>query len=270
MMTRRVLIGLFALAMALHVTQLIHASNGAQSQTARSVQHQSIFPLVDSKFSDPAEDSPGISIILDGADEGIRSLLDKECEVAMASRKMRAEEIREAEARGMDIRETAIGGVGIGVAAHPANPVDELTVDQVRKIFDGTIANWKQVGGAQQSISIVTIGAAGSKISGYLTQPFPGEPMRQIASQEKQSLEESNEVALVLVGKTELQPKMKLLAIKKSEQTQGFLPSPKNLNSGLYPFGQPLYLYIDWKHAPDHAKAFFTFCAAGNSRTAGE
>jgi phosphate transport system substrate-binding protein len=263
-----IVIKLFSVVLVLLAAQLIHASTGTQSRTARSELRQSVFPLEGSQFSDPTENGPEISIILDGTDEGIRSLLDQECEVAMASRRMRMEEEREAVARGLDIREMEIGGIGIAVAVHPANPVDELTVGQVREIFDGTLTTWKQVGGENQPISIVTLHAPGSRISGYLTQATRGAPMRQIASQEKDSLGGANEVALVHVGHIGLQPNMKLLAIKRSEKTPGFLPSQGNVNSGSYPFVQPLYLYIDWKHAADQAKAFFSFCAAerGNTR----
>jgi phosphate transport system substrate-binding protein len=265
---RSIVIKLFTVALVLLTAQLIHASTDTQSRTAKSELRQSVFPLVDSQLGDPTENRPEISIILDGTDEGIRSLLDQECEVAMASRRIRKEEEREAEARGLDIREMEIGGIGIAVAVHPTNPVDELTVDQVREIFDGTLTAWKQVGGEHQPISIVTLRAPGSRISGYLTQATRGAPMRQIASQEKDSLGGPNEVALVHVGNMELQPNVKLLAIKRSEKTPGFLPSQGNVNNGLYPFVQPLYLYIDWKHSTDQAKAFFRFCAAerGNTR----
>ncbi len=251
----------------LHASLTIYASNGTQSYPGANQRRQCVIPIMDSHFADLTASKPGISIVHDGTDEGIRSLLNRECELAMASRKMAIDELREAENRGMDIREASIGGVGIAVAVHPANPVDELTVDQVRQIFDGTITTWRQIGGESRSIHIVTVDVQGTGITGYLAQAQPGAPVQQIASQAKHSLEESNEVALVQVGNEGLQPKVKFLAIKKSEQSPGVLPSSENVERRMYPFIQPLYLCIDWKHATDHAKAFFTLCAGQNGHT---
>ncbi len=170
----------------------------------------------------------------------------------------------------MDIRETSIGNIGIAVAVHPTNCVDELTIDQVYKIFDGTFTTWKPTRRGKSINLHTNPWHAESKITGYLSQARPGAPVRQIASYEKQSLEKSNEVALVQVRDTESQPTMKFLAIKKEQQSAGVLPSMREVSSGNYPFIQPLYLYIDWHRATDQAKAFFTFCATQKSKAAGK
>ncbi len=44
----------------------------------------------------------------------------------------------------------------IAVITHPSNPVNSLTLDQVRKIFSGEYANWSQVGGTDMPIQLVT------------------------------------------------------------------------------------------------------------------
>ncbi len=265
METRRaIIIKLVTVLLLFPAAQLTDASNSTQSQPVGKQVRQCLVPLMASHPDNAAESRLGISIIDDGTDEGILALLDRECELAMASRKMGSEEMREAESRGMDIRETRVGGIGMAIAVHPTNPVDELTVDQVRKIFDGTFTAWNQVGGASQAISVVTVCTNDSRITGYFTQARPGAPVQRIASQAKRSLEELNEVALVHVGETELQPKVKFLAIKRSKESAGVLPSPQNVKCGMYPFIQPLYLYIDWKNAADQAKAFFAFCGSQN------
>ena len=47
---------------------------------------------------------------------------------------------------------------GIAVITHPSNPVDELTLDQVRKIYTGEYDNWSQVGGPDQQVNVMTVG----------------------------------------------------------------------------------------------------------------
>jgi phosphate transport system substrate-binding protein len=45
---------------------------------------------------------------------------------------------------------------GIAVILNPANPVANLTMDQIRGIFCGTLRNWKEVGGKDGAITLVS------------------------------------------------------------------------------------------------------------------
>lgn len=45
---------------------------------------------------------------------------------------------------------------GITVIVHPSNPVENLTLDQIRNIFNGVLRNWKEVGGENHSITVVS------------------------------------------------------------------------------------------------------------------
>ncbi len=45
---------------------------------------------------------------------------------------------------------------GIAVVINPANPVSDITVEQIRGLFSGTIKNWKDVGGADKPVTVVS------------------------------------------------------------------------------------------------------------------
>jgi len=45
---------------------------------------------------------------------------------------------------------------GIALVVNPANPVSDLALDQIRNIFNGTTRNWKDVGGADHAITVVS------------------------------------------------------------------------------------------------------------------
>lgn len=45
---------------------------------------------------------------------------------------------------------------GIAVVVNPANPVSNLTLDQVRGLFSGSIANWKEVGGPDHAVAVIS------------------------------------------------------------------------------------------------------------------
>jgi len=54
------------------------------------------------------------------------------------------------------LQKVTVASDGIAMVVHPTNQVAALTTDQIRAIFNGTIANWKEVGGADQPITVVS------------------------------------------------------------------------------------------------------------------
>lgn len=57
-----------------------------------------------------------------------------------------------------DVREEQMDLSGLVVIAHPSNPVNELTTDQIRKIYSGELTNWNQVGGSDIAVKVMTVG----------------------------------------------------------------------------------------------------------------
>jgi hypothetical protein len=57
-----------------------------------------------------------------------------------------------------DVREEQMYLSGLVVIAHPSNPVNELTPDQIRKIYVGEYTNWNQVGGPDIAVKVMTVG----------------------------------------------------------------------------------------------------------------
>jgi phosphate transport system substrate-binding protein len=238
-----------------------------QTQPAAYPSHQPIVRLMDLHPGDRKEGGSAEPIADGSNDEAIRSLLDKKCEVAVTSRKMRREEIKDAEERGLEIKETIAGWVGIAVAVHRTNPINELTADQVRKVIAGEYTMWNEIGGTGHPISIAKAGNYQTATEDDFAQIFLKARFTQIASQIKHLSEEPTAVALIRFEETGIETQTKILAIKKDEQSQAILPSRETVDCGTYPFRHPLYAYIDWKNATDATKAFFNFLAGQSSRT---
>ena len=57
-----------------------------------------------------------------------------------------------------DVREEQMDLSGLVVIVHPSNPVNELTTDQIRKIYSGELTNWNQVGGPDIAVKVMTVG----------------------------------------------------------------------------------------------------------------
>ena len=97
-----------------------------------------------------------ISVTGGGSGTGIAAKLNKTIDIAMASREMEAPEWAKAKAAGLNLNEIAIAYDGITVIVNKSNPVKNLSKEQLREIFMGTINNWKEVGGPDEKIIVLS------------------------------------------------------------------------------------------------------------------
>ena len=107
------------------------------------------------------KDHPQVDIAVFGnslVDEGMKALIAGEADVAMASRKITAQESEAAKVKGLQLDEHVVGYGGIVIITDQQNPVNELSIDQVRKIFTGEIVNWKDINGKDQAITVFKSG----------------------------------------------------------------------------------------------------------------
>jgi len=96
------------------------------------------------------EKNPGINVNVQGGGStaGIQATMNGTCDIGTSSRNLKPAE------RGL--RVTLIALDGIAVILHRDNPIDDLTVEQVRGIFSSRILNWKELGGSDKVIIPVT------------------------------------------------------------------------------------------------------------------
>ncbi|MBV8367490.1 MAG: phosphate ABC transporter substrate-binding/OmpA family protein [Candidatus Eremiobacteraeota bacterium] len=98
-----------------------------------------------------------VPIAAHGSATAFTGLLANACDIGMASRAIKPAEARRLRSLGdMTSRanEHVIGLDGIAVIVNPANPVDALTIDQLRKIYTGAVGDWKGVGGKPGRITV--------------------------------------------------------------------------------------------------------------------
>jgi phosphate transport system substrate-binding protein len=91
-----------------------------------------------------------------GSGAGITAFINKEVDVAQASRAIKEDEIQQAMDAGLDPFETRIFNDALAIVVHPDNPIESLTVEQVAMIFAGEISNFSEVGGDDTSITAYT------------------------------------------------------------------------------------------------------------------
>lgn len=218
---------------------------------------------------------PGYVVVVSGGGTpvGIKALLDQTVEVAAASRKMNDKEREIAEQRKMDVVERRVGWEALALIAHPENPINELSLEQVRKLFIGEYALWSQLGGPESLIIVYTshpgragtaaafqeIGLKGAAISaGANTKEYFRHISREVAMLE----EAIAYFPLSKAVKDEAAQKVKILPIKADKESPAVVPSGKTISDKSYPLIMPLYLCYVRKSGATPSEEFVDYCAA--------
>lgn len=95
-----------------------------------------------------------ISVTGGGSGTGIAALINAETSIANSSREIKQEEIENAQANGVEPTGFVIARDMLSVIVNKGNPVNRLTVDEIGKIYRGEIANWRELGGPGQKITL--------------------------------------------------------------------------------------------------------------------
>ena len=102
--------------------------------------------------------NPDITLAISGggSGNGIKALNEKLCQVAMSSRDIKASETEQGKANGVTPVRTAVAVDALVPVVHPENRVANLTSAELRDIYAGKITNWKELGGVDGNIVVVS------------------------------------------------------------------------------------------------------------------
>jgi len=191
-----------------------------------------------------------------GSGTGIASLISGTCDMAMSSRTVKEKEISLARSKGVIPYEIKVALDGLAVVVHPKNPVSKLTLDQLSDIFTGKITNWKDIGGNDARIVILSREVnSGTHI--YFKEhvlrrknenspaEFSPEALLLPSSQAIADEIAQNPNAIGYYGMGYLGPKQKALTIAEDGTSQFLAPTLQNVISGKYPISRPLFLYTN-------------------------
>lgn len=97
-----------------------------------------------------------ISVTGGGTGTGIAAKINKTIDIAMASREMKKEEYEKAKNNGVDVKEVIVAFDAITIVVNNNNPVQNLTMEQLRDVYLGKITNWKEIGGPDKKIIVMS------------------------------------------------------------------------------------------------------------------
>jgi len=160
------------------------------------------------------------------------------------SRFMKPQEFKDAVAKGVMPVAHAIAMDGVCVIVHPSNPVSALTKAQVRDIYTGKITNWKDLGGADQKIVVVSRDTSSGTYETFESLVMSKEKMADGVQYVASNPEAYNSVkdtagAISYVGLGFLDKQVKALKI------DDVMPSRKTIATGKYPISRPLFMFTN-------------------------
>ncbi|MEK6728174.1 MAG: phosphate ABC transporter substrate-binding protein [Candidatus Omnitrophota bacterium] len=204
------------------------------------------------------EDNPGdfVAVTGGGSGTGLSSLISGTCGIAMSSRNIKEKEISLAKQKGINPYEIKVGLDGLAVVVNPSNPVGKLSAVQLADIFTGKITDWKEVGGKDQKIVILSR-EVNSGTHVYFKEhvlrkndpnakdEFAAAALMLPSSQAIADEVAGNSSAIGYYGMGYISPKQKAIAVAKDENSEFVEPKIENVISGKYPISRPLFLYTN-------------------------
>ena len=84
-----------------------------------------------------------------GSGSGIKAVQEGRCDIGLSSRDLKDEE------KSAGLEGTVLAYDGIAIIVHPENPVEDLSLETIAKIYKGEITNWSEVGGNDAEIVLI-------------------------------------------------------------------------------------------------------------------
>jgi len=202
--------------------------------------------------------SISITIEGSGSGNGIKAILDGTCDIANSSRAMKEKELKSAEEKGHKIKEYTVALDMIVPVVHPSNAVKNLTLDQLKAIYDGSISNWKQVGGKDESIVIISRDTSSGTYEVWSELVMKKSDVRKDALLQASngaivSAVAGNPKAIGYVGYGYITDSIKTLNVNGIEGTIA------NGKSGKFPISRGLYKYVNENKFSPEAKKFMDY-----------
>ena len=188
-----------------------------------------------------------------GSGTGISALINKQIDIADASRQIKQQEIDAAKEVDVNPVEWKVSLDGISLIINSENNLDELSYNQLRGIYNGSITNWSEVGGIDAPV--ITYGrqsTSGTYV--YFNEEVLDEDdyrvdMNQMAGNAdivEAVINDPNGIGYVGVAYAEARKdELKIVSVRRQATSQAYQPTSANIANGNYPVSRYLYVYTN-------------------------
>ena len=193
-----------------------------------------------------------------GSGAGITAVQEGTCDIGLSSRALKDEE------KAAGLKETVLAYDGIAIIVHPDNPVSDLSIEQIAKLYTGEITNWKDVGGSDAEVVLIGREAASGTRDGF--ESITGTKDK---CQYRQELTSTGDVITAVSQNPDAIGYASLAAIKdsvKALSVDGVTPSETTVKDGSYPVQRPFVLVtVEGKALSAAAQSFFGYATSADA-----
>lgn len=214
-----------------------------------------------------------------GSGAGIAALIDGTTDICQASRAIKSTEIDQAKAKGVNPYEIQVATDALSVVVNPANPVNELTFAQLSAIYTNQITNWKEVGGNDAPIVVLSRDNNSGTFAYFLedvvqmpglptadkTLQYGGKVLMLPSTEEGITQVAGNVNAIFYSGLGYVNNTVKTIGVKKTASDTAVQPSVETALNKTYPISRPLFYYTNG--APKGViKAYIDYCLSAEGQ----
>ena len=197
-------------------------------------------------FADYYKEKSGVGATISesGSGNGVKSLINGACDIANMSRFMKDSEFKTCVEKGILPVAHVVAFDGLAVVVNPTNKVSALTDAQIADIYTGKITNWKQLGGDDAEIVVISRDTNSGTYETFneliLRKKAVVKGAEYVGSNgQAKTRVASTKNAIAYVGLGFVDDTVKTLSV------DGILPSAKTIVSGKYPIARPLFMFTN-------------------------
>ena len=195
--------------------------------------------------------------------QAIRALFAAECDLAVISRELDPIERGAAVRGGLELEGYRFARDGVALVVHPANPVENASLDQVRGVFDGTLKNWNELGGLAGEIQPVIQAPESDIMAFFSAKVLSGGAIRAAVVYEPSdsgvvAYVKGHPTAVGIVSMAWAERGVKSLRLASLRGLSYRRPDAETVHEGEYPLARDMNLYVRPK-GPPLANGFITF-----------
>ena len=193
-----------------------------------------------------------------GSGSGIQAVSEGRCDIGLSSRALKSDE------KESGLTETVLALDGIAIVVSPENPVSDLDVDTIAKIYTGEITNWKDVGGNDAQIVLI-----GREAGSGTRDGFESITDTKDKCQYRQELTSTGDVITTVGSNPDAIGYASLASVKdtvKALTVGGVAPSEATVKDGSYVVQRPFVLVTkDGTKLSDSAQKFFDYITSDSA-----
>lgn len=246
------------LSIAVSSLALTGCASGAASREISVSGSTTMLPIAEAA-AEKIKEEQGINALVSGlgSSAGIEAVMSGTADIATSSRDLTSEEA----AAGI-LQKTVIAHDGIAVIVNPENPVTNISLASLRAIYSGTITNWSELGGPDETILVVNRDEASGTREAFKEIVMQGTPfdrtaavlpgtgqVRDVVSRTKNAI---GYISLGFVASSYTKETVKALAI------DGVYPQETAIQNRTYSISRDLFFFTRGNLSAD-ARAFIAF-----------